>query len=132
MASVTIIDTPKINKIEEKETKNKTKTNVIKEMKTKQNIRQLNNKQQNDFGDSTYHAQHDDTSLTSSDDDINLSELKKRNTSISQDDKSYCVVCSRHYAKGKEEWYQCKICGGWTHESCGHKGGINVFCQQCF
>ena len=69
--------------------------------------------------------------LRSTDDDINLSEFQKRNK-CSQEDKNYCIMCNGHYAKSKEEWYKCKICGGWTHESCGHKGVINFFCQKCF
>lgn len=132
MTSAIITDTPEKNKIEEKETKSKTKKNVIKKMKTTQNIRQLNTKNQYDSSESSDNMPvHDDTSVTSSDDDINLSELKKKNISAEKNE-NYCVVCKKHYANSKEEWYQCKICGGWAHESCGHKGVINFFCQKCF
>lgn len=101
-------------------------------MKTKQNITQLNTKTQNDSSDSSASMSLHDTSLSSSDDDINLSELKKNNSTNSKEDKNRCVVCNEHYAKSKVEWYQCKICVGWAHESCGHKGIIIFFCQNCF
>lgn len=74
---------------------------------------------------------YDNISITSSDDDINLSELKKRN--MNTEDKNYCVVCNEHYVNNSTgECYQFKICGGWAHESCGQKGVINFFCQKCF
>lgn len=40
---------------------------------------------------------YDNISITSSDDDINLSELKKRN--MNTEDKNYYVVCNEHYVQ---------------------------------
>lgn len=88
-------------------------------MKTKQNIRQLNKKKQCDTSDS------------SSDDDINLIELKKKNVN-SEKVKNYCIVCNEDYNFSKEVWYMCKVCEGWANESCGHKGVINFYCQKCY
>lgn len=119
MVSAIITDTPEKDKIQEKEAKCKPKKTVIKKMKTKQNIRQLNKKKQCDTSDS------------SSDDDINLIELKKKNVN-SEKVKNYCIVCNEDYNFSKEVWYMCKVCEGWANESCGHKGVINFYCQKCY
>lgn len=80
---------------------------------------------------------HDDSSLASSDDEINLLALKKQKIDSHKEDrftedKKYCIVCNGHYSKSKVKCYQWKICNDWAHESCGIKGVKNFFCQKCY
>lgn len=138
MSSAVITDTPEKDKIEEKEQKNKPKKPNVRKMTTKQNIKKLNSKTHDESSDSSANISlHDDSSVTSSDDEINLLELRKQKTNSHKEDrfpedKNYCIVCNGHYSKSKVEWYQCKICDNWAHESCGIKGAKNLFCHKCF
>lgn len=42
-----------------------------------------------------------------------------------------CKVCKKIYSESTEDWYQCKICAKWAHETCGIKGVFNFFCSLC-
>lgn len=42
-----------------------------------------------------------------------------------------CNVCNKKYSDSTEDWYKCKICVNWVHESCGVKGLFNFFCSLC-
>lgn len=137
MSSAVITDTPEKNKIEEKEARKAKK--LVKNMTTKKTVKCLKPKaaKKDDSGNSDLNVSlHDDSS--DSDNQV-LSLIKKKtraakSTSVpkSNANMEICVVCEGLYSKNKEEWYQCKLCGLWGHESCGIKGALNYFCKKCF
>lgn len=48
---------------------------------------------------------HNDSSITNSNDEIDVTKLRKQNISL-QKHKSYCIVCNKHYFKEKlYYWY---------------------------
>lgn len=130
MTSAIVTDTPEKKKLEEKESNAKIPKINIKKMATNQSIRTLNRKSK------TYQEHfslHDDSDSS----DSVLAEVKKKNilrkinakTNKHSDD---CIVCSKSYENSDQDWFQCKICSGWAHESCGIKGQFNFFCNTCF
>lgn len=84
----------------------------------------------------------DDSSVnlaTDSDSIDNISETEEvcprlRNRSLRNDktgNDNQCNVCKKKYSESTEDWYQCKICTKWAHETCGIKGIFNFFCSLC-
>lgn len=57
---------------------------------------------------------------------------KKADNDTNNQDQDNCVVCNKNYNTSSQEWYQCKICSGWAHVSCGVKGRLHYFCNECF
>jgi len=63
---------------------------------------------------------------------------KRKNTEITkgkiekEKNNNNCIVCNKRYTKSKQDWLQCKLCSGWAHETCGIKGALHFFCQNCF
>ncbi|CAK1547896.1 unnamed protein product [Leptosia nina] len=58
--------------------------------------------------------------------------LRKRTiTKNKTGDDDQCNVCKKTYLESTEDWYQCKICTKWAHETCGIKGTFNYFCSLC-
>lgn len=140
MSSAVITDTPEKDKIEEKEASNKKK--LVKNMTTKKTVKCLKPKaaKKDNSGNSDLNVSLHDDSSDSDNQVLSESErLKKKtraakSTSVPKSNASseICVVCKGLYSKSKEEWYQCKLCGLWGHESCGIKGALNYFCKKCF
>lgn len=70
-------------------------------------------------------------------DDISENEEvtpRLRNRSITKDKTGVddqCNVCKKKYSESTEDWFQCKICTKWAHETCGVKGVFNFFCSLC-
>lgn len=130
-SSAIVTDTPEKKKLEEKQGNAKKPKNIIKKMATKQSIKTLNRKSKINKENSVLQDNSD------SSDSIVLAEVKKKQDRSIK--KSYinknsddCVVCSKTYENSDEDWFQCKICCGWAHESCGVKGKLNFFCKSCF
>lgn len=62
-----------------------------------------------------------------------ISETKTKKTKAKSGENSgNCIVCNKNYEESNEDWFQCKVCSGWAHESCGIKGLLNFFCKKCF
>lgn len=129
MSSAIVTDTPEKRKLEEKEANAKNPKINGKKMTTKRSIRTLNRKSkinQENF------SLHDDSDLS----DPSDSEVKKKvDTKKINAKNKYsddCIVCSKSYENSEQDWFQCKICSGWAHESCGIKGQFNFFCKTCF
>lgn len=103
-SSAIVTDTPEKERIEEEENAKKTKKNP-KKMTTNQSIKTLNI----------------------------ISETKTKKTKAKSGENSgNCIVCNKNYEGSNEDWFQCKVCSGWAHESCGIKGLLNFFCKKCF
>ena len=50
---------------------------------------------------------------------------EKRKTSVVDVSEEHCCICKAIYGseddvKQKEEWFQCRWCSLWAHESCGN------------
>ncbi|CAK1587284.1 unnamed protein product [Parnassius mnemosyne] len=114
MSSAIVTDTPEKKILEEKEVNAKKTKIIFKKMTTKQSIKTLNRKSRKN---------HENSVLP---DDSDSSDSK---TNKNSDD---CVVCSKSYENSDQDWFQCKICSDWAHESCGIKGKFNFFCKTCF
>lgn len=138
MSSAIITDSAEKKIIEEKGKKMKSKRAKVQKMATKKNIRKLNKRsEKNEESDSTSEngtniSLHDESSIATSEEEILLQIKKRQKDNSSRKIKDICKVCNGSYAISKEEWYKCKICDGWAHESCGVKGKLNYFCQRCF
>lgn len=46
--------------------------------------------------------------------------LQEDSPSSSSDEEYFCIICCESYSESKsgEQWIQCPICKGWTHERC--------------
>lgn len=96
--------------------KKKPKINV-KKMSTNRSVKTLNKKSKKYDSDS-------------SDSEVKKKVVRsKASSKINSDD---CVVCSKLYESSNQDWFQCKLCSGWGHESCGIKGKFHFFCKKCF
>lgn len=134
MTSAIITGTPEKDKIEEKDSKQKKK--LVKKMVSKKSIKLL---VKDDSSDSCNISLHDESTDIDSEDDEMLSQIMKkrcpRKTKLNNKTKAEnekCVVCSECYSKSKVfdiEWFQCKLCCGWAHES---RERLNYFCKNCF
>ncbi|KYN50439.1 hypothetical protein ALC57_00076 [Trachymyrmex cornetzi] len=136
MNSAIITDTSEMQKILEKENESRSKKKKIQNMTTIKSIKSLRKKCE--ISNSSLNSQ--DILLHSNDSLNKISETKvgkiSSNTmAISENTKSSdnnCCVCSIDYSISSEDWYQCKLCSGWAHTSCGNKGNFHFFCNKCF
>lgn len=98
-------------------------------MKTRKSIKLLRKSTDTSNSDEDM-SLHDD-----SDDSLKSTQSKFGKNVVPAKQKSakeLCVVCQKEYDKSIEDWYQCKLCSKWAHESCGQKGHLNFFCNLCF
>lgn len=78
-----------------------------------------------------------DSDISISDNNLVLPDVKnklfnKDNNNNGRGQDNNCIVCNKNYNSTDEDWYQCKVCSGWAHDSCGTKGKFHYFCQKCF
>lgn len=131
MSSAIVTDSEEKNKIKEKEMNAKKKRKKTMKITTEKSIKMLK-KRKSKINDDTI-SLHDTSSSDS--DTIVVSKKKKvskKGYHKKQEDQDNCVVCNKSYKNSSQDWFQCKICSRWGHESCGIKGALNYFCQNCF
>lgn len=65
------------------------------------------------------------------------SKSKRRPKTDEKKKSSQCVVCNAVYGadtdlKNREDWYQCRWCCKWAHESCGNVDFRYFECLNCW
>lgn len=51
--------------------------------------------------------------------------------SVNKENKDFCAMCKGSYSTSKEDWYQCKNCCLWAHETCGILNNLYFTCLPC-
>ncbi|CAK1553830.1 unnamed protein product [Leptosia nina] len=105
--------------------------NVTISQKKKKAARKIANSSNN--SDASSNIVTDSDSINDiSENEKDTPRLRKRTiTKNKTGDDDQCNVCKKTYLESTEDWYQCKLCTKWAHETCGIKGTFNYFCSLC-